>query len=117
MEQYDQQLFEQYKKYIEEAQAKGLDTPVFRDQLLQNMKKNLDPEVREYYEQIGKHMYGYDYETDGKLFQMKLDAEHAIRAVQMGLRIKDLKEEEVLLLKNYLGDDWEQKIEDYVIEN
>lgn len=107
-------LFEEYRKYRESIQNDITKTSsLFQDPFLQNMKNRIPPEVRKQYEEIGEIMYSFDYTTNGVEFDLKLRAENIIKVLKLGLDPVDLKEGEKETLKQFLGDDWMNKYEDY----
>ena len=114
----DNELFEEYRKYRESIDKDFRKrTSLFNDPYLANMKKNLPPEIRKEYEEIGKEMYSFDYTSNGEEFELKQKAEKIIKVLKLGLEVSDLKDDEKEILRKFLGDDWVDKYEEYKMIN
>jgi hypothetical protein len=114
MNKAEEELFQQYKEYYEKTRMDpSKQSSLFNDPYLLNMKKRLPPELRETYEQIGKEMYSFDFETDGVQFEQRKKAMKIVQTLRMGLDPSDLKPEEVQLLESVLGKDWKDTYETF----
>ena len=85
------------------------DNPTFKE-----MKENLSEKDKKKYEKIGESMYNsIDYKSgeilDKNSYDMSLVIKYILEGLKSGLSVEDLTENEVAILINAFGPDWEDK--------
>ena len=85
------------------------DNPTFKE-----MKENLSEEDKKKYEKIGESMYNsIDYNSgkilDKNSYDMTLVLKYILEGLKSGLSVEDLTENEVAILINAFGENWEDK--------
>lgn len=87
---------------------------VFDNPTFNELKENLSEEDKKKYEKIGESMYNsIDYESgeilDKNSYDMTLVIKYILEGLKSGLSVDDLSEDEVAILINAFGADWEDK--------
>jgi hypothetical protein len=114
MNKEEEALFEAYKEHYEKNRFDlTKQTSLFSDPYLMNLKKRMDPALREQYEAIGKEMYSFDFATNGVQFEKRQSAIKIIKTLKLGLSPSDLKPSEVEIMKEVVGKDWETTYESF----
>lgn len=91
------------------------DLSLFSDQRWDSAKKNMSEEELEHYQKIGKQFHeSINYNTgENTGVPIPQPISESIAYIEMGLRSglkpDDLDENEILVMKEYLGDDWHKK--------
>lgn len=87
---------------------------LFTDRSIEALGKNMTPEQKKQYEQMGNHMYGaMDYETASSIIDqpatMEEAAKYLIETVKSGMHPSFLNENEQKILEETLGKEWYKK--------
>lgn len=89
---------------------------LFDNPTINEMKKNLSDEDKKKYEKIGESMYNsIDYNSgvtlDKNSYDMTLVIKYILEGLKSGLSVDDLLENEVAILVQAFGEDWQEKFE------
>ena len=87
---------------------------VFDNPSFKEMKENLSEEDKKKYEKIGESMYNsIDYNSgkilDKNSYDMTLVLKYILEGLKSGLSVEDLSDDEVAILINAFGENWEDK--------
>lgn len=88
---------------------------LFNNPMVQNIMKSMSADDVRKYKKIGEELYGnINFETSEINNNQPVPANEALEyiktALNSGLSINDLEQNELDFLKNYYGDDWEEKL-------
>ena len=89
---------------------------LFNNSIFKEMKENLSEKDKKKYEKIGESMYNsIDYtsskELDKNSYDMTLVIKYILEGLKSGLSVEDLSDDEVAILINAFGTNWEKKFE------
>ncbi len=89
---------------------------LFDNPTINEMKKNLSDEDKKKYEKIGESMYNsIDYNSgvtlDKNSYDMTLVIKYILEGLKSGLSVDDLSENEVAILVQAFGEDWQENFE------
>lgn len=107
----DQKLKKESKK-----REKKINYGLFDNPMVQNIMKSMSSEELKKYKKIGEELYGnINFETSKIENNQPVPANEALAYIELalksGLGVEDLEENELNFLKNYYGDDWEDKLD------
>ncbi len=89
---------------------------LFDNPTINEMKKNLSDEDKKKYEKIGESMYNsIDYNSgvtlDKNSYDMTLVIKYILEGLKSGLSVDDLSENEVAILVQAFGENWQENFE------
>jgi len=96
--------------------SKKISNTLFDNPTVKNMLKSMSAEDISKYKKIGQELYGnIDFESSKINNNQPVPANEALlyikTALKSGLSIEDLEKSELDFLKDYYGEDWEEKLD------